>query len=258
MSLLSSSLVRSFAIATVLACLVSPLGACGGKASTESGSHTSADGGQGGGSGGGSGGGDDAATCVDVDLSSYDQSCNQDSDCVGITAGEICSGSCGCGGAVINVDGQARWAAATAGLLTGDCPCFSPGQPTCIAHVCTLCEPGAGGNCSVTTDDAGPPPEDSGNVCVTVNLSSYDLSCQQTSDCIAITSGTLCSNGCLCGGSAINVDGQAQYEQAISALPSGEECGCPYSGSPACVQGECVICGGYQVPQPSGCPDGGF
>ena len=104
--------------------------------------------------------------------------------------------------------------------------------------------------------DAGPPPEDA-DVCVTVDPSTYDRSCQQTSDCIDITSGTLCSSGCLCGGTAINVDGQAQYEQAISALPPGEACGCPYFGMATCVQGQCVICGGPQAQQPIGCPDGG-
>ena len=208
-------------------------------------------------------GGDDedsALACVNVDPSTYDRSCNQDSDCIDISPGDICPGSCGCGGAAVNVDGQARYDAATAGLLTGSCPCFYAGVPTCIAHTCTLCEPGPGGTCPGTSD-AGPPPADAAveaepdaGECVTIDLSTYDRSCQQTSDCVDITSGTLCSGDCLCGGSAINVDGQARYQQAISGLVPGG-CGCPYFGSPTCVLGQCVICG--NVNQSPGCPDGG-
>jgi hypothetical protein len=66
------------------------LGACGGKQL-----------GGGGGSGGpGDAGGvftePDGAVCVDIDLSTYDTSCNQASDCISITAGTICGGDCNC------------------------------------------------------------------------------------------------------------------------------------------------------------------
>jgi hypothetical protein len=247
MSRLPSRLIRLSATAALAAGL---LAACTGKVVTE---------GQIGAPDGGNADTGTGTQCVNVDLTTYDQSCNEASDCVGITAGQVCPGSCGCGGAVINVDGQARYDAATAGLFTGDCPCPADGTPSCVDHVCTLCEPGPGGTCGVTTADAGPPPPDAsgdGNVCVDVDPATYDTSCQQSSDCIDITAGTLCSDGCLCGGTAINIDGQARYEQTISSLPQGEECGCPFFGSPTCVSGQCVICFGPGQGA-AGCPDGG-
>jgi len=217
-----------------------PLAACTGKTVSSGGSPD-----------GGSG---DDASCVNVELSSYDQSCNVDSDCVEITSGTICNGSCECGGSVINIDGQARYQSQVAGITSGDCPCANSGNPSCVNHTCTLCDPGAGGSCTVTVDDAGPPSRDAAATCVDIDVTTYDQSCTQSSDCLEITAGMFCTGGCSCGGSLINVDGQARYNQAISGIVPGA-CSCPAWGAPTCVQDKCVFCLG---PNPApGCPDGG-
>jgi hypothetical protein len=80
--------------------------------------------------------------CVDIVLSTYDQSCQKSSDCIGITAGEVCTGGCACGGAVINVSEEARYNQAIAGIQSEGCPCPPPGMPTCVQGTCTTCTPG--------------------------------------------------------------------------------------------------------------------
>jgi hypothetical protein len=67
------------------------------------------------------------------------QSCNVDSDCVEITSGTVCNGSCECGGSVINVDGQARYNQATAGIVPGACSCPAWGSPTCVQDKGVFC-----------------------------------------------------------------------------------------------------------------------
>ena len=227
-------LILSLALATC------PVLACSGKTLSSGGTDASAEAG-------------DGAACVNVVLSSYDQSCNVDSDCVEITSGTVCNGSCECGGSVINVDGQARYQSQVAGLTSGDCPCFDSGNPTCVNHTCTICAPGAGGSCGVTTDDAGPPPTDA-TTCVNIDVSVYDQSCTQSSDCAEVTAGMVCTGECACGGSLINVDGQARYNQATTAIVSAM-CACPTWGEPYCVQNRCAFCLGPN--QAAGCPDGG-
>jgi hypothetical protein len=215
-----------------------PVLACSGKTLSSGGTDASA--------------GDDGAACVNVELSSYDQSCNVDSDCVEITSGTICNPSCECGGSVINVDGQARYQSQVAGITPSGCPCAYGGNPTCVNHTCTLCEPGPGGSCDVTADDAGQPSSDAAE-CVNVDVSSYDQSCTQSSDCIEVTAGMVCTGECSCGGSLINVDGQAHYNQATAGIVPAT-CSCTTWGEPTCVQNKCVFCLGANQP---GCPDGG-
>jgi hypothetical protein len=91
--------------------------------------------------GGGSDGttGSDGGECVYIDLASYDQSCKSASDCVGIQIGEVCSGSCNCGGSLINQSGLARYENATRGIKFDDCPCAADGLPQCVEGKCTLC-----------------------------------------------------------------------------------------------------------------------
>jgi hypothetical protein len=78
------------------------------------------------------------------------------------------------------------------------------------------------------------------SICVDVDVSAYDQSCTRSEDCMAIASGTQCNWGCLCPDAAVNVSGQAQYEQAIGALPDCGDCGCPARRYPCCVEGRCV------------------
>lgn len=111
-------------------------GGAAGAASTGGSSGSSASDG----SAGSDGSSNDAAPkCVNVDLSTYDQSCQADSDCVIVTGGAICSNGCACGGSIINVAGLARYNAATAGVKPLQCPCATAGVPRCIAGRCTIC-----------------------------------------------------------------------------------------------------------------------
>ena len=69
--------------------------------------------------------------------SDYDQSCTQDSDCVGIAEGQLCEQGCiGCANAAINVRDQAKYQSAVSGF-SGTCSC--PGVPiACNAGTCGL------------------------------------------------------------------------------------------------------------------------
>jgi hypothetical protein len=87
---------------------------------------------------------------------------------------------------------------------------------------------------------------------VNVDLSTYDTSCTQDSDCVEIASGEICPRTTcyFCGGSTVNVSEQARYNAAIApivaadAVPTLEPfaCGCPFFGNPACVAGQCTLC----------------
>jgi hypothetical protein len=161
----------------------------------------------------------------------------------------VCDGECAdCGSDLVNVDEIARYESAIASIKTAQCECGAPPPRECIDHQCTS---------GVDIVDAGPPdtgPPDTG-VCVYVDLTTYDLSCKSDSDCIQITSGEICSGECTCGGSAINADGQAQYDQQLSEITLAP-CGCPAIGVPRCITGTCTLCkfGPNGTP---GCPDGG-
>lgn len=224
-------------------------------------------------------------SCVDIHLGDYDQSCEADTDCTLIEVGTHCStDSCGCGGTTpINVDGQARYESAVAGITCSGpvlgCPFF--GNARCIQNQCTLCGPGPnqpggcsevgssdGGTIIITPPDAGVPdtgiieirdagaPDtgvttSDGGACVDVALSSYSTSCNVTSDCILIQTGTICDGDCSCSGVGVNISGQAQYDQAVSPITFGA-CSCPSVPSPTCVAGACTVCVGTN--QPAGCP----
>jgi hypothetical protein len=78
----------------------------------------------------------DSGTCM-ISASNYDQSCNVDSDCVQVSAGDYCSAAtCTCGGSAINVGSMAQFNAAVAKTPLGSgaldsvrvvcgCPCES-------------------------------------------------------------------------------------------------------------------------------------
>ena len=86
----------------------------------------------------------DGGTCVDIELASYDQSCNQPSDCTLIQTGEVCSGQCACGGSPVNVAGQSRYDQATSGIAFGHCGC-----PAEFPIECRQIGPDAGSTCVV-------------------------------------------------------------------------------------------------------------
>jgi hypothetical protein len=100
--------------------------------------------------------------------------------------------------------------------------------------------------------------------CVTIDASSFDRSCGNDSECLAVYAGVLCAGyNCICAaGGAINANEQARYEALVASVPagSGPHCGCPFLGRAHCLQGQCVFCPSYpdpQHPDPPGCGDGG-
>jgi hypothetical protein len=225
----------------------------------------------------------DGATCVDIEAASYDQSCNVDNDCVGINVGQICEGSCfGCApNTAINVSGEGRYEAATAPVSGGDlCPCPASSAPRCANNTCILCPfepngpappvcytPGGDDSGITTGDDSGVGmtdggfsddggfTNDAGVECVFIDLSTYDTSCVTNSDCTIIAAGQVCDGSCDCGGSPVNVDGEATYEQAVSGIVFAE-CPCAAELPPACVGTTCTACSGSPTDPPE-CGDTG-
>lgn len=260
-----------FVLSTSLALAAGFLGACGGKQL----------GGPGDGGSFGEGGvftEPDGATCIDIVAASFDQSCNQDSDCISITSGVLCSRDCLCGGGTINKSGEARYQSELDQLPPSAiiCDCVLSVAPRCVGGTCSLCSNGStnasctgsgsgggGGSSSgsgsgsgaadggIFADATGP----DGGACVNIDPKSFDQSCNKASDCVGITPGLICSGGCACGGATINKSGEAAYEKDLSALTL-EACPCVAAGQPECVYGTCTMCG-YGTSNPPGCPDGG-
>ena len=71
--------------------------------------------------------------------SSYDQSCNVDSDCAAVFSGSLCS-TCTCPNATISQDAMAAYQADVAAAGPGPQDCFCPVSPTpsCNGGVCTV------------------------------------------------------------------------------------------------------------------------
>jgi len=134
-----SPFLRVSSLLALTGCLVA---ACGGKIEGN------------GGGGGGSGGG---GSCVNIDLSSYDQSCQSASDCVYIASGQVCSGQCDCPDAVINASGQAEYEVAIASVTPAACFCPGQAEPQCNDHQCSLQSLGGGTPCSGPDQAAGCP-----------------------------------------------------------------------------------------------------
>lgn len=180
-----------------------------------------------------------------VAASSLSQSCSTAADCTVVATGTLCPSSCDCGNTAISTSALAQYDAEVASIpFTGDCPCPYAGNPACVNGTCTLCPPGE--------DCSGP----DGGACVDLEPSMFDSSCNDSSDCIDVTLGTLCDRDCLCGGATINAADQAEYDQLIANVPPGEACGCPYFGKPVCAGGQCIVCGGAAPPN-AACPDAG-
>jgi hypothetical protein len=118
---------------------------------------------------------------------------------------------------------------------------------------------GATGQTGAMADAGGPspgtlpqPPQadaDSGGVfqvsCVSVDLRDYDGSCNADSDCMLISSGTICPSQCIdvCPNAAINVSGYARYRQTLAQLPPDStfcECGAIGASDAYCMQGVCM------------------
>ncbi|HEY8088795.1 MAG TPA: hypothetical protein VIF09_13140 [Polyangiaceae bacterium] len=219
------------------------LGACGGKTSGQAAGVA----GDAGGSDastptdGGSTGTDASAVCVEVAPESFVLTCQQDSDCTGVTTGTVCSGSCDCGGnTAINQSSLAAYQAAISSIQLSTCPCPQGGVPRCVTGQCALC--GVPGICP----DAGiTPPADASaadadaSACVTVVASSFGDSCNKASDCVYVTMGTLCPGDCNCGNTFIDTSSEVAYQDAVSSIQFGS---CPCAAAPAavCKAGVCA------------------
>jgi hypothetical protein len=80
---------------------------------------------------------DGGQECVDIDLSTYNQSCNVPSDCIAIFTGEVCVPSdCPCDQAFVNISEQARYDQAINSLPPDDCTCPTLGEAKCISGMC--------------------------------------------------------------------------------------------------------------------------
>jgi hypothetical protein len=96
--------------------------------------------------------------------SDYDQSCNVDSDCVGIGEGDGCECRVLCQNAAINVADEARWREDVMQTPVSGTACHCPAAtvPCCRDHLCrsdrTLCE--------LPTDDSDAGDEDGPTACV--------------------------------------------------------------------------------------------
>jgi hypothetical protein len=196
------------------------------------------------------------ASCVDFEILPSDVSCGSDSDCSFVPTGEVCSGQSLCGDtAPVNAAAEARFQSETASLNLE--ACSSTIQIRCLGGLCTLC--GDGPNQPICNEDEGiTTPSDSGIViveggefdtgisyvdggaCVDIDLSNYDQSCNQASDCVQIRTGEVCSGQCACGGSPVNVREQSRYDQAIADIMFAG-CFCPPEVVPSCFENKCIL-----------------
>jgi hypothetical protein len=101
-------------------------------------------------------------SCIYIDPTTFDQSCNGPADCFVISTGKICTGACLCGGsAAINVGEQGRYLAEVNSIATDLCPCPPELPPICSKHRCVACT----GATSNPPECFGPPPIDAGVLC---------------------------------------------------------------------------------------------
>ncbi len=193
-------------------------------------------------------------SCVDLSLSSFDRSCQKDSDCTTVTVGHLCADSCLCGGATINVRSEPAWQQQVQGLGQGDCPCPADLPPRCVGGTCTVCTDPQ--SCGLSSSDAGAsdastsPADAAVPRCVTIPPTTYSTTCKVNADCTSLPSGQVCSGQCNCGGMPVNVSGVPAYTAATQGLTFAD---CPCALQPiACVAGTCIVCGA-----PAACGDGG-
>jgi hypothetical protein len=81
----------------------------------------------------------DAGQCVDILISTFDQSCNVASDCMLVRGGEVCSGECDCGGtSPINVGAYPAYQNDLTGVVLEACPCPPPPPVVCMGGTCAV------------------------------------------------------------------------------------------------------------------------
>jgi hypothetical protein len=197
---------------------------------------------------------DGSAECVDLEVAPSDLSCVSDQDCALSLTGNVCEGQCACGDTSVNAAAAARYQSETAALTFEACPCPAQGEPRCLGGQCTLC--GFGPNPPAGCDDTGIITIEDGGIfdgsevdsqisdadagtCVDIDLSTYDSSCNQASDCIVILT-QACSGACACGGLPVNASEQSRYQQEISGITL-VLCPCGFETTPQCIDDQCII-----------------
>jgi hypothetical protein len=76
-----------------------------------------------------------------IAASDYDQSCSVDSDCVGITAGDLCGAGCNYVNDAINVADEQKYQSDVSSKVGGTDQPWCPGQPwpaACYAGACAM------------------------------------------------------------------------------------------------------------------------
>ena len=101
-----------------------------------------------------------------------------------------------------------------------------------------------------------------GGLCVDIEPSAFDTSCNTDPDCIGIATGNICSGyNCICPGASISASSQAAYDATLGKVPKGPSvCSCPALGFSRCIASQCVFCPNpalHPTTVPSGCPDAG-
>lgn len=218
--------------------------------------------------GGAVSGGSDGGKCVDIDPSSYDQSCQQDTDCIPIVSGSFCpnSSSCLCAGSVaINASQQVRYESELSSIhFVGGCNCPAVLGPRCLGGVCTVCA-GVPSDPPACHSMAGyGPPQDciaAGGQCVTGPSSACaKLGPGNTCNCNpgCTPSGSYC---CLefvdAGEAALNGSADSSDESESRPGEGGEPTCVPENGVYTCLGGSWPAC--MQAPQSGGlfsCPPG--
>jgi hypothetical protein len=196
------------------------------------------------------------ASCNDFEILPSDVTCGSDSECSFVRTGEVCSGQCLCGDppTPVNAAAQARFQSETASLNLEACACTF--LVRCLGGQCTLC----GGvpnqpSCNEDEDGGITTPSDSGIViveggefdtgadggaCVYIDLSTYDRSCTQASDCILIDTGEICTGQCACGGEPVSASEQSRYDETINSIVLGA-CSCSLEPVPSCFENKCQL-----------------
>ncbi len=82
-----------------------------------------------------------------------------------------------------------------------------------------------------------------GGLCVDIEPSAFDTSCNTDPDCIGIATGNICSGyNCICPGASIGASSQAAYDATLGKVPKGPSvCSCPALGFSRCIASQCVF-----------------
>jgi hypothetical protein len=87
----------------------------------------------------------------------------------------------------------------------------------------------------VETQDTGTVPGPS--CALGIAATSYDRSCTQDADCVAVFSGDVCNSDCRCPNAAIRASALTRYEADATKLVKGPSiCNCSFIPAPRCVQ----------------------